>query len=90
MIHLVDRVAWSSFALAVVEHDGYATKIANEVEVHETTQEPGLVDVVLPGLLVEERGIADFVDHHIGTVDGLIVLFPCITHEEVGGLDGEV
>ena len=90
MIHLVDRVAWGSLTLTVVEHDGYATKVTNEVEVHETTQEPGLVDVVLPGLLVEERGIADFVDHHIGTVDGLIVLFPCITHEEVGGLDGEV
>ena len=90
MIYLVNRVTWGTFAITVVEHNGYTAEVTHQIEIREPTQETGLVDIVLFRLLVEERSIRHLVNYHVGTVDSRIVLFPGITNEEVSGLNGKV
>ena len=73
-----------------MQNDGHTAEVTYQIEVHQGTEETGLVDIVLLGLLIEPCGIAYLVNHNIGAVDGRIVFFPGITHKEIGRLYGEV
>ena len=90
LIDLINTVAGRPFTFTVMQYDGDTTEVTYEIEVYKATEETCLVDVVLLRLLIEEGSPLYLIDHHIGTVDGGIMLLPCITNEEVGGLHGEV